>query len=222
MGAAQRSESAIIPHMTQPIEKPPRMTVAEYLDFEAEAEEKHEYVDGQVINMSGESEPASLIATNIIREIGNALKGKPCRVYDSNLKVRIGRKLRYRYSDAFVICGPTVHDPDDKRRHSVMNPRLVIEVLSPSTESNDRGEKFADYRSIPEFEEYVLVSQKRPMIETYFRQADGTWLFDVRTGLEETTRLRSLGFELSHAEVFANVVFPPDPDLDAPSTPQEA
>jgi Uma2 family endonuclease len=207
--------------MTQPLEKPQRMTIAEYLDFESAAEEKHEYVDGHLINMSGGSEPASLIATNVMRELGNALKGKPCRVYDSNLKVRPGKKLRYRYPDALVICGPTVFDEDDKRRHTVLNPKLIVEVLSPSTELTDRGEKFADYRSIDDFEEYVLVSQAEPMIETFYRQPDGTWLFDAKTGLDAVTRLRSLAIDLLHAEVFANVEFPPE-QVDSPPTPPPA
>ncbi len=186
------------------------MTAAEYLDFEFAAGTKHEFVDGEIIDMSGGSESASLIGTNVLGELRTALKGKPCRVYDSNLKVRPGKKVRYRYPDALVICGPTVFDENDKRRHTITNPKLIVEVLSPSTESTDRGEKFADYRLIPEFEEYVLISQRTPMIETYFRQKDGTWLFDARTGLDVSTRLRSLGIELIHAEVFANVEFPPE------------
>lgn len=196
--------------MTQPVEHPRRMTAAEYLDFEFAAGTKHEFVDGEIIDMSGGSESASLIGTNVLGELRTALKGKPCRVYDSNLKVRPGKKVRYRYPDALVICGPTVFDENDKRRHTITNPKLIVEVLSPSTESTDRGEKFADYRLIPEFEEYVLISQRTPMIETYFRQKDGTWLFDARTGLDVSTRLRSLGIELIHAEVFANVEFPPE------------
>jgi Uma2 family endonuclease len=221
LGLPNRVRFDIITHRSQPIEKPRPMTITEYLDLEYSAEEKHEYVDGYLINMSGGSEPASLIATNIIAELHGKLKGKPCRVYDSNLKVRPGKKFRYRYPDALVICGPTAFDEDDKRHHTVPNPRLVVEVLSPSTERNDRGSKFADYRSIPEFEEYVLVSQFAPTVETYFRQPDGTWLFDAKTGLDAVTRLRSLGIDLLHAEVFANVEFRPD-ETDAPPTPSPA
>lgn len=195
------------------------MTIAEYLDFEAAAEGKHEFVDGRLIDMAGGSEEASLITMNIGRIIGNALEGKLCRIYDSNLKVRIARKLRYRYPDAFVICGPTAFDEEDKRRHTVTNPRVIVEVLSPSTESADRGAKFEDYRSIPEFEEYVLVSQHQPMIETYCRQPEGTWLFDAKTGLDGITRLRSLGIELAHSKVFANVDFPPEKDDTNPTPP---
>lgn len=194
--------------MTQPIEKSAPMTIREYLDFEASAESKHEFVDGEIIDMSGGSEPASLITTNILIGLGNALKGKPCRAYDSNLKVRVGNKPRYRYPDALVICGQSEFDPDDKRKHTITNPKLIVEVLSPSTERIDRVEKFADYRSIPSFEEYVLVSEHWPTIETYFRQKDGTWLFDSKTGLDAITRLRSLNIELRHADVFANIEFP--------------
>lgn len=195
--------------MTESLRRHPKMTIAEYLDFEAAAEGKHEYVDGEIIDMSGGSEAASLIATNIMRELGNALKGKPCRVYDSNLRVRIGRKHRYRYPDALVICGPTASDPDDPRKHTVTNPRVVVEVLSPSTERIDRVQKFADYRGIESFEEYVLVSQDEPTIETFHRQPDGAWRLGVQSGAEATTSLASLGVTLAHREVFANVDFPP-------------
>lgn len=202
----------IIARMTEPLAKQ-RMTISEYLDFEAAAEEKHEFVDGEIIAMSGGSEAASLIATNIIGLLHSALKGKPCRVYDSNLKVRIGRKHRYRYPDALVICGPTLADPDDRRRHSILNPRLVVEVLSPSTERIDRVQKFADYRKIDGFEEYVLVSQHEPTIETFRRQPDGAWRLDVQTGMDATTTLGSIGVTLSHAEVFGQVEFIPLPPV---------
>lgn len=199
--------------MTEPLAQHRRMTIAEYLDFEAAAEEKHEFVDGEVVAMSGGSEAASLIATNIMRELGNALKGKPCRVYDSNLKVRIGRKHRYRYPDALVICGPTVADTDDRRKHTIMNPRLVVEVLSPSTERIDRVQKFADYREIEGFEEYVLVSQHEPTVETFRRQADGAWRLDVQSGMDASTTLGSIGVTLIHAEIFAQVDFIPLPPV---------
>lgn len=199
--------------MTQPLPQSRRMTIAEYLDFEAAAEEKHEYVDGEIIAMSGGSEASSLITTNIIGVIHSALKGKSCRVYDSNLKVRIGRKHRYRYPDALVICGPTAADADDRRKHTVTNPKLVVEVLSPSTERIDRVQKFADYREIEGFEEYVLVSQHEPTIETFRRQADGAWRLDMQTGMDASTTLGSIGVTLSHAEVFAQVEFIPLPPV---------
>lgn len=195
--------------MTESLRRIRKLTLTEYLDFEASALEKHEFVDGDIVAMSGGSEAASLIATNILGELHSALKGKPCRVYDSNLKVRIGRKHRYRYPDALVICGPTIPDPDDRRKHSVTNPKLVVEVLSPSTERIDRVQKFADYRELESFVEYVLVSQTEPTIETFFRQEDGAWRIDVQTGVEGSTFLRSIDVTLSHREVFANVEFPP-------------
>lgn len=203
--------------MTQPLEQR-RYTVEEYLELESASEEKHEFLDGQIIHLSqilamaGGAEWHSLIAMNMGREIGIRLKGQPCRVYGSDFRIRIPRKTVYAYPDVSVICGKTDLDPDTRGGHTALNPKLIVEVLSPSTEGYDRGEKFARYREIPSFEEYVLVSQVTPLIETFLRQGDGSWAFNVFTGLQSIVKLRSLQIELPLSDAYADVTFPPDVD----------
>jgi Uma2 family endonuclease len=192
-----------------------RYTVEEYFDLVDRVEGKYEYHDGKLVNwraMAGAAEPHSLIAANIIGELRSALRGKPCRVYTSDLIVRIGKKTKYRFPDATVICGPTIFDPNDpSRAKAVLNPKLIVEVLSPTSEGMDRGDKFTEYREIESLEEYVLVSQDKPMIESFRRQSDGTWLFSPTSGMEAVAELKSIGASLSLKEVFAGVEFPPEP-----------
>ncbi len=190
--------------MGVPVEKR-RYSIAEYLELERTADVRHEYQDGEILAMSGGSLEQSLITANLIREAGNALKGKPCRVADSNLRVRIPGKGRYMYLDALVFCGPAQFDPQDDKRHTILNPRVSVEVLSPSTEAYDRGDKFTQYRDIESFEEYVLISQDRPNVESWLRQPDGAWSIATHTTLDATAKIRSLGVEISMTEIYAGV-----------------
>jgi len=140
--------------------------------------------------------------------LGNALKGKPCRVYGSDLQVKAGRKAFYLYPDLSIVYGPTEFDPHQKgKRRTVTNPRVVVVVLSPSTERHDRVEKFELYRDIESLEEYVLISQDSPMVEVFQRLGDGGWRFDVARGIDATMRLRSVGIEVPLAEIYAGVEF---------------
>ncbi len=196
--------------MGMPLEKKSRYTISEYLAFERAAHERHEYRDGEILVMSGGSYKHSLILANLIGELRNALKGKPCRALESNLRVRIPRTPLYTYPDASVICGEPQIDPNDEALETVTNPRVLVEVLSPSTEAYDRGEKFTRYRQIETLEEYVLVSQDVPRVELFFRQADGTWVFTVFSGLGARAKLAGLGIELPLAEIYAGVEWAPE------------
>jgi Uma2 family endonuclease len=189
---------------------PARFTVTEYLQLEAGAKVRHEFRDGEIVAMAGGSPEHSLIIANIIRELGNRLKGKPCRVYDSNLRVRIPRTPLYTYPDVSVICGETQVDPQDPGRTTATNPRLIVEVLSNSTEADDRGEKFRRYLSLESLEEYVLVSQVRARVETFTRQGDGSWRFATAAELESRAVFSSLQVELPLSEIYAGVQFPPE------------
>lgn len=131
--------------MTQP-QAIDRYTPQEYLRREYEAAERHQYYHGEILAMAGGSPDHSLIISNVNRQIGNRLEGKPCRVYESNLRIRIPRTTLYTYADATVICGERQFDPLDARKQTILNPTLVVEVLSPSTEAWDRGGKFENYR----------------------------------------------------------------------------
>lgn len=195
-------------------------TVDEYLTIERDAVERHEFRDGEIVSMAGGTVVHSQIIANCLGEIGSRLKGKPCRAYDSNLRVRISRGTLYSYPDITVICGSPVIDPDDRWGETVTNPRLIVEVLSPSSETYDRKTKFDGYRRLESFREYVLVSQETPRVEAYFRRDDGTWTFDVATGSESVISLRSIEINFSLAEAYAGVEFPPEPPPGEPTTPK--
>jgi Uma2 family endonuclease len=186
-----------------------RCTPEEYLTRERDAEERHEYYHGEVFAMSGGTPDHSLIISNVNGELRSLLKGKPCRVYESNLRIRIPRTTLYTYPDASVICGERQFDPLDSRRETVTNPTLIVEVLSPSTEG-DRGGKFQNYREIESLREYVLVSSDKPLVETYLRQQEGAWVLNAFAGPDARVRLVSLGVEIDLAEVYSGVQFPAD------------
>lgn len=201
-------------------------TMREYLDLVETLEGKYEYHEGKLVDyraMAGAAEPHALITANVIRDLGNALRGKPCRVYSNDLILRIARKAKYRFGDAVVVCGPTQFDPEDiTRARAVTNPKLIVEVISPTSEGSDRGEKFADYRSIDSFEEYVLIAQDRASVETFYRQPDGTWLFAAFTGLDAVVPLRSLGVTLRCGELYAGVDLTPKPAVAPEAAPAGA
>ena len=194
--------------MTQP-QPVIRLTAEEYLRREHDAGERHEFYHGEVFAMAGGTPDHSLIISNVNRELGNRLKGKPCRVYESNLRIRVPRTTLYTYPDVSVICGERQFDPLDSRKETVLNPTAVVEVLSPSTETWDRGGKFQNYRQIESLLEYVLVSTDKHLVETYVRQPDGTWIFNPTSGREGRAALKSLGVELPLTEIYDGVEFPP-------------
>ena len=186
-----------------------RCTPEEYLARERDARERHEYYHGEVFAMSGGTPQHSLIIANVNGELRAALKGKPCRVYESNLRIRIPRTTLYTYPDASVVCGPLQFDPLDARKETVINPTLLVEVLSPSTETWDRGGKFQNYQQIESLREYVLVSSEKALLETFLRHEGGTWIYAAAAGPEARARFNSLGVEIPLAEIYAGVEFPP-------------
>ena len=201
--------------MTLSIEPSRRYTVEEYLDLEGRSSDrKCEYRDGLIVDMreamamAGGSESHCLINANVIAALSNRLKGGPCRVYSNDLRIRIPRKTLYTFPDAVVICGKTESEQHKTAGITVTNPTVIVEILSPSTELYDRGDKFSRYREIPSLREYVLVSQSAPRIETYYRHDDGGWRFGPFEGLGEVAKLISLGIDLPLAEVFAGIEFP--------------
>lgn len=199
--------------LAHPIQTP--TTPQGYLRFEYNAKERQEWRDGEVTAMAGGSPDHSLIIANIIRGLGNGLRGKPCRVYYANLRVRDRQTTLYTYPDLTVICGDREFDPKDERQQTVLNPKVVVEVLFPSTEGDDRGDKFDRYRGIESLQEYVLVSQTMPKIETFLRQDDGSWVYRVFEGLETTAKLASIDIEVPLAEIFDGVEFQATPELPA-------
>ena len=183
----------------------PHLTPEEYLEGERVSEEKHEYFRGEVFAMGGASVSHVRIVSNLVRTLGNQLLARPCEVFPTDMRVKVSQTGLYTYPDVSVACG----DPefDDEQRDTLLNPRLIIEVLSPSTEAYDRGKKFSHYGTITSLAEYVLIAQDRPCIDQYVRQPSGDWLRHEVTGPEETIQLPSIECELKLAEVYARVEF---------------
>ena len=183
-----------------------RYSAAEYLAIERQAEYRSELCDGQIVAMAGGTERHAAICDNLLERVKARLRGGPCRPYSSSLRVKIEATGNYVYPDLSVVCGERRFE--DEKRDTLLNPRLVIEVLSPSTERRDRGWKFRNYQLIPSFEEYLLVSQDEPRVERFVRQDSG-WLMTATSGLDSTLRLESLDCELPLAEIYEDVVFGP-------------
>ncbi|AUX25731.1 hypothetical protein SOCEGT47_062800 [Sorangium cellulosum] len=177
-------------------------TFAEYLARERMSEGKHEYVNGEIFAMAGGTPEHGLIAVNVASVLRGQLVGRRCRVYNSDVRVRVQATGLATYPDVSVVCGPLERDAEDE--NSLLNPVVLVEVLSAGTEAYDRGEKFAHYQAIPTLREYVLVSYSRRRVEVLRRNEDGTWtLLDVReSGVAE---LASVGCSLPLDEVYRGV-----------------
>lgn len=178
-------------------------TEEEYLAWEETAIEKSEYIDGQIRAMSGGSEPHASIPMNMAALLWNGLRGRACRVLSSDMKVWAAGV--YYYPDLSVVCGPSTHRSGNK--HIITNPVLVVEVLSPSTESKDRGEKFIRYQQIETLRSYLLVSQTEPRVELFERGENGHWDYTMVVGLDSMVTVPSLGAALALSEIYDQVDF---------------
>ncbi len=167
---------------------------------------------GRVLDMAGASPDHGRIEQNIAAEVRLRLRGTPCEGFGPSVQVRLGRQRLYAHPDYTVVCGEVQLDPDQRNGRSIPNPRLVFEVLSPSTQDYDRNAKAEGYREVASLQEYVLVSQDRPRVEVFYRSADDVWSFGRPvTDLSASVHLRSVDVDLPMAEVYARVVFPPAP-----------
>jgi Uma2 family endonuclease len=189
----------------------PRLTPEQYLDAERSAEFRHEYFDGQMYAMSGGSYQHFQIIGNITAELHTSLKKRPCSVGSSDLRLRVSPDGLYTYPDVIVICGEPRFADD--RLDTILNPALIVEVLSPSTEAYDRGFKSAQYRTVESLEEYALVSQAEPRVEVFRRQPGGHWLLSEAIGIEAVCHFESLDCAVPLAEIYAKVTFSPDGPL---------
>ena len=178
-------------------------TIAEYLELERQTGIKYEYEGGEVFAMAGETVEHSLIGNNIGGELGRVLKNRPCNAYNSDLKIAINEE-KYRYADASVICGPVEYFAENPE--AAKNPVLIVEVLSESLESYDRGEKFKKYRQIPTFREYVLIEQRFPLVEVFFKIDEKTWQYQVYEQLDQMVQLDSIEAEIPLAELYSGVI----------------
>lgn len=185
----------------------PHFTPQEYLNIERESEIRHEYLDGYVYAMAGESPEHSTICFNLFVIIGTQLRSKPCRGFSPNMKVRTDPSDLFSYPDLAIVCGEPVYH--DTRRDVLLNPTVIFEVLSTSTEKYDRDEKFRRYReNIPSLTDYVLVSQSTAKIEHYTKQDDGEWTKVVEvSGLENQLYIASIDCHIPLEEVYENISF---------------
>ncbi len=187
----------------------PHYSFDAYLDTErAESDLRHEYLDGEVFAMTGATESHNIIVMNISGELRIQMKGRPCFVYTNDMRVRIEGADAGKYPDVAAICGERLFY--DQRRDVLLNPSLIVEVLSESTEAYDRGEKFAVYRRLPSLREYLLISQRRMRAELFVRQGDGGWLLTEYSDPMESVPLASIDCRLSLAEVYDKVEFQSD------------
>lgn len=170
-----------------------KISPEEYLVGEREADIRHEYFAGEVFALDGASREHNQISTNIVRLIGNQLLDKPCSVFASDMKVKVKKKEKYSYPDIVVVCEKEEYE--DERNDVLLNPIIIIEILSDSTEAYDRGDKFSHYQGIASFTEYILVSQYSCKMERFTRQPDNSWRYLIYQSKEdilliETIRLR--------------------------------
>jgi Uma2 family endonuclease len=174
----------------------------EYLERERQSEEKSEYYGGRIYAMSGASRPHNLITGNVFASLHTLLRGGPCEVYVNDMKVRIKPTGAYVYPDVFVACGELQFD--DTYKDVLLNPVLVIEVLSPSTEAHDRGLKFALYRQLDSLQDYLLIAQDRVSVVHYHRK-NGEWIFNEYNDLNDRLALEAIGCTLPVAEMYERI-----------------
>jgi Uma2 family endonuclease len=182
-----------------------RITPEEYLELERRSETKHEYLNGEVFAMPGVTRQHNLIAVNITVELGMQVIDRPCEVYAIDLRTKVRPTGLYTYPDIAVVCGAP--EFEDEREDTLLNPQVIIEVLSDSTESYDRGRKFAHYRAVESLREYLLVSQAECRVERFARQDDSSWIYAETTDPNGAVELTSVACRLTLSRVYHRIGF---------------
>lgn len=205
--------------MATPQSKLSLYSVEEYLAIERATDERHEYLDGQILAMAGESPAHGTICTNLIAELVTQLKRTPCLVWTKDCKVRSGpeptrrrsTKGLFSYPDLVVVCGaPEFHD---EHQDVLVNPKVIIEVLSASTEAFDSNKKLRRYQPWnPTLSDYLLVAQLEPVVYHYVRQPDGGWSYYTYQGLHERFEIKAIGCALPLQDVYDRITFPDEND----------
>jgi Uma2 family endonuclease len=179
------------------------LTPEEYLAIERQAEDKSEYVDGLMYAMAGGSPQHSSIAMNVSGELYIQLKGTRCQVFNSDLKVRVPSKRKYLYPNVTVACG----EPEfDGNSDAILNPLLMVEVLSKTTAGYDQRNKFLCYQEIDSFQEYLLIALDQPTVQHYVKQPNGTWVCTTLMGLDQSVELPVANCRLHLSEIYAKVL----------------
>lgn len=183
-------------------------TMEEYLALERESDVKYEFWNGEIFAMSGGTRLHDQITGNVYKKISSLLEGKDCEAFTGNMQIKVPAALPYRYGDGSVACGNAEFERFNGN-DLLLNPLLIWEVLSPSTEAYDRGDKFTFYKSIPTFREYLLIAQHRPHITHYVKQSDGSWKQMEINDPEGSVHLPSIDCTLELRDVYHNVKFGP-------------
>jgi len=181
----------------------PRLTIDEYITIENAALYKSEFFDGEMFAMAGASPPHNIVRENLSAELHARLKGSGCRSVSSDQRLKVVRTGLFTYPDLLVICGPWQFDAKDP--NAVINPVLIVEVLSPSTEKYDRGAKFRNYRQIPTLREYILIAQDEPICERYVRQPDDSWALTWFVGLDQSLAFAIVDASIPLTDLYAGV-----------------
>ena len=178
-------------------------TAAEYLEFERRSEIRHEFFGGEIFALSGASLKHNRIVRNVLAALHRQLGGRGCEAFASDLRVKVSATGLYTYPDVVVVCGEPLLDDD--QLDTLLNPVLIVEVLSPSTQDYDRGTKFEHYRTIETFSEYLLIAQARPHVEHYVRRPDDTWLLSETKEARDVLILSSIDCRLPLVDVYSDL-----------------
>src|SRR5205085_3411542 len=178
-------------------------TPEEYLALERKAKDKSEYFKGEIFARTGASRRHNLIAGNVLAALHNQLRQRPCEVYSSDMRVRVSETGLYTYPDVVVVCGEPLFA--DEQKDTLVNPTLLVEVLSKSTASYDRGEKFEHYRKLASLAEYLVIAQTKYHVEHYVRQPDNQWLLAETDDLQQTIHLPAIACALALTDVYVKV-----------------
>lgn len=178
-------------------------TPEEYLALERQVEDKSEYFNGEICAMTGASRRHNLVAANILAALHSQLRKRPCEVYSSDMRVKVSTTGLYTYPDVVVVCGEPLFD--DKQKDTLLNPVVLIEVLSKSTASYDRGEKFEHYRKLDSLAEYLVIAQNKYHVEHYVRQPDKRWLLSETDDEQQTIHLAAIECDLVVADIYDKV-----------------
>lgn len=181
------------------------LTPEEYLALERKAELKSEYIDGEIVAMTGASRKHNLVVVNLTGEIRRQLRGRSCEAYANDMRVRVPSNRLYTYPDVVVVCDEPQFE--DQEFDTLLNPTVIIEVLSESIELYDRGKKFSFYRTLESLAEYLLIAQDECRIEQFVRQSDGGWLLSEHRSPEDAVKLDSIQCSLELREVYDKVAF---------------
>lgn len=181
------------------------VTEQEYLALEQNSETKHEYTGTEIIAMTGASREHNLITLNTSTSLNSQLADRPCEIYQADMRVHVKASGSYRYPDISVVCGTP--EFADTNPESLLNPTVLIEVLSPTTFITDRIQKLREYRRIPSLQEYLLISQDSPRVERYLRQDESNWLYTDLSGLEQKLELPSIACVLQFSDIYRKINF---------------